>query len=448
MWVSRAYAEWMECKVEEVEGHAIAEVIGAEAVAALAKHWEKVLQGERVEFEEEIPFRELGLRWINAVYTPTLDAQGGVDGWVATVLDITDRKKLEHALRNAVRRKDDFLATLAHELRNPLAPIRDAVVQLARADVAPKKREALREIIDRASTQLERLLDDLLQISRIKRGILALRKTKTDLRLAVTVAGESVAPQAESKRQAMTLPPSGQPVYVYGDPARLTQIFTNLLTNAVKFTPDEGHIEVAITIAETTATVTVRDDGIGIEADDLPLIFDTFAQVNTGAAAPSGLGLGLSITKNLVRLHEGDISVLSAGPGTGTEVTVQLPLITDQAPAERDAGGLGVETASAARRVLIVDDNVDAGDSLGMLLASEGHAVRVIAEGKGCIPAAREFRPDVILLDIGLPDLNGYEIATQIRAQRWDHPMVLVAVTGWDSPTTRSGRSAPGLTST
>ena len=440
VWVSRAYAEWIGRELGEIEGRPIADVLGPAAGTALARHFAAVMAGERVAFEEEIAFQGIGSRWVSGVYTPMLDESGNVDGWLATVLDITDRKNLEQALRNAVRRKDDFLATLAHELRNPLAPIRHAVLQLARSDVTAERRGLLHAIIDRASLQLERLLDDLLQISRIKRGVLTLRKTKSDLRAAVATAVEAVQPKVESKRQALRLESSANPVWVHGDPARLVQIFTNLLTNAVKFTPEDGHIEVSIQVGSIAATVIVRDDGIGIDAQNLPEIFETFMQV-PGAATASGLGIGLNITKSLVGLHDGKITVESDGLGTGTRVTVQLPLLEEDAPVAAEESRAAAEESRAAagaaggpRRVLIVDDNVDAGESLGMLLESEGHRVRVVYDAKSCIPTALEFRPDVVLLDIGLPDINGYDLAAQIRAQRWDNPMVLVAVTGWGQP--------------
>jgi PAS domain S-box-containing protein len=428
---------------------------------------------ERVAVETESfypPFQ----RWYSSRHFPAID--GGVSIFVQ---DITERKRGEQELRKSDRRKNEFLAMLAHELRNPLAPIRNALEILRLTGGSREAVQSASEMIDRQIGQMVRLVDELLDVSRISRGKIELRRGPVELASVVNHAAEAARPLLESKglNFTVTLPP--QPVYLHADPVRLVQVVGNLLNNACKFTDKGGSIWLTAEVVASgekrdekeesgdggaklsatqgtgdpgseglrlvsphspLVTIRVRDTGIGIAADQLPRVFDMFMQVNTSLErTQGGLGIGLTLAKTLVELHGGTLGVHSSGPGQGSEFVVRLPLASNEwrvtSDENKEAAGDVLaphpSPLAAKRRILVVDDNEDSAESLTVLLKLSGNETQTAYDGLEAVEAAATFRPDVILLDIGLPELNGYEVARKIREQPWGKKMALVALTGW-----------------
>ena len=345
--------------------------------------------------------------------------------------DLLESKQSQETLREANQRKDEFLATLAHELRNPLAPVHYAIQVLQLEGSGPTDLEWATELIDRQMREMTRLVDDLLDVSRISRDKLELRKERVDLATALRRALETSRPiiAASGQDLSVSLPP--EPIIIDGDLTRLAQVFANLLNNAAKFSDPGGRIVLTADRQDMNVVVTVRDKGIGIAPDMLTRIFEPFTQI---AEAPErtrgGLGIGLTLVKRLVEMHGGSVSASSGGPGSGSEFAVRLPL----APAEMSARlspPNGLQAAPAPLRVLVVDDNADVTASLQRLLGRLGYDVRTAADGLAGLAAAEEFRPDVALLDVGMPKMSGYDLAQHIRRAPWGKTMVLVAVTGW-----------------
>jgi signal transduction histidine kinase len=356
--------------------------------------------------------------------TPLFDSQGNVTGGVATVVDVSTYRSLEENLRQkadqlleADRKKDEFLATLAHELRNPLAPIGNAVELLRMAGSATPQARQVQAMMERQVKHLARLVDDLMDVSRITRDKIELRRERLDLATVVQSAVETSRPLIESGNHDLTvqLPPGG--LQVVGDATRLAQVLANLLNNSAKYTPDGGRIRLTVEQQGDQATIRVRDNGEGIPATMLVRVFDMFTQVERKVdRAKGGLGLGLTLVKRLVEMHGGSVEACSEGPGRGSEFTVRLPL----APAEPTATGEKTIGGAEARRraplrILVVDDNHDSAESLGMLLRLLGDDIRVVHNGKAALDTVREWRPEVMLLDIGMPGMSGYEVARQIR---------------------------------
>lgn len=347
---------------------------------------------------------------------------------VTTTLEMT---KALAERQEALRAKDEFLAMLGHELRNPLAPIAGALEVMARRrnDGEPSNEE---RIIARQVNHLGRLVDDLLDISRVTRGSLELKKKAVDLHDVVDRAVEMTAALLEARghRLEVTAPPG---TVVLGDPFRLAQVFANLLANAAKYTPTGGRVELSVARSEDGARISVRDDGIGIEPALLPRIFDLFVQGRpTGDPQYGGLGLGLALARTFVSLHDGKITARSEGRGRGTEVVVELPLLTssgDVAKPEQPAARAA--TTAAPRRVFVVDDNVDACEMIGELVRMHGHDVRLAHDPNDALRLVTADPPDIVILDIGLPEMNGYELASAIRQSLGDRTPVLVALTGY-----------------
>jgi CheY-like chemotaxis protein len=346
---------------------------------------------------------------------------------------VTERKRAEEALRLADQRKDAFLATLAHELRNPLTPIRYAT-RLLEPGVPPEMANDARKMIDRQLAQMARLLDDLLDVSRVTRGVLEIRREQLDLREIIASAAASVKPLSEAAHQALTVQLPAEPLSVSGDAVRLAQIIGNLLHNATKYTPSEGHIGVTASSSEGEVIVRIKDDGVGIPAEALSTIFELFVQLEPpGARSAGGLGIGLSLARDLVRLHDGRIDAISSGSGLGSEFVVRLPCarevpaLTGPVAAPEKITALGATQVS----VLIVDDNVDAATSLSYVLALAGYRTAVAHDGKQALGLAETLRPSVVLLDIGLPHMSGHEVARRLRALPWGRELRLIAVTGW-----------------
>jgi signal transduction histidine kinase len=358
------------------------------------------------------------------------------DDEIGTLVDsfnalLAESGRRAEALRDADRRKDEFLATLAHELRNPLAPLRNALEILRLAGTNTAMSEKAREMMERQLNQMVRLVDDLLDVSRITTGKLGLRKAVIELQAAVRDATETVKPFLEARHQVMSIDLPVEPLPVDGDRTRLAQVFANLIHNAAKYSAPETPIAFSLAREGGEAVVRVRDRGIGLDAGSLTSIFEMFVQVDKSLErAQSGLGVGLTLAKRLVSLHGGTIEAHSEGRGKGSEFVVRLPLADRAADGDaqsprRDGGGVH------GRRVLIADDNADFANSLGSLIAGGGHEVRVAYDGAEALAAASRFHPHIAFLDIGMPRVHGYEVARQMRELPGMSSCVLVAVTGW-----------------
>jgi len=344
------------------------------------------------------------------------------------------RRRIQ-ALEAAQRQTDEFLATLAHELRNPLAPIKNAVSLMQMGGLTASMTEWYRTVIDRQVTHLTRLVDDLLDVSRLHNGKITLKREPVDLALVVESAVDSSRPLVQARQHALEVLLPDEPLRVEGDLTRLVQVVLNLLTNAAKYTPEGGHIRVAVAREGAEATIRVRDDGVGIPADLLPRVFDLFTQGDRSPErAEGGLGIGLALVQSLVERHGGVVEARSDGAGRGSELVVRLPAL---ATALKVPGGAGAERRpdglpeSGPRRVLVVDDDRDAAESMTVLLELWGHEVRIAYDGRDAVGLAAAYRPEAVLLDIGLPGMNGYEVARRLRALPGCENAILVAVTGY-----------------
>jgi PAS domain S-box-containing protein len=359
--------------------------------------------------------------------------------------DVTERMHTLTALREADRRKDEFLATLAHEIRNPLAPIRNELEILRVARGNSDVIERSRAVMERQLAHLVHLVDDLMDVSRITRGKLELRREKLSLDAALLAAAETSRPLIEAAHHNLVLNLPPQPLYVRGDLTRLAQIFSNLLNNAAKYTPPGGHIALTARRVEHEAVIEIRDSGVGIAAEALPDIFEMFAQANRARGLThGGLGIGLALVHGLTEMHGGTVHVQSEGVGLGSTFTVRLPVLEVHEHEIPSAQPAVVNPVVARRRVLVADDNLDAAESLAMLLTMMGHEVRAANDGAQAVEQADQFRPDLILMDVGMPKLDGLQAATQIRSFAWGASPVIVALTGWGQEADRQRSKAAG----
>ncbi len=344
--------------------------------------------------------------------------------------EIGERQRAEGALKEADRHKDEFLAILAHELRNPLAPIRTAVDIMARLPIEVPELAWSREVIGRQVVHLTRLVDDLLDVSRITRGIINLDREAISLQTVVSRAVETLQPALTQQRHELTLTVTDEPLEVQGDLTRLSQMLGNLLSNAAKYTDPGGQIELKVERRGSHAHVSVIDNGIGILPDAMPRLFTLFSQLPVdNARMQGGLGIGLALVQRLAAMHDGCVEVYSAGPGQGSRFTLILPLSEPKGPANVNAEPPAGDTAR--RRILVADDNIDALDSLAMLLEFAGHDVHKARDGAEALEGARVWQPEIMLLDLGMPKLSGYEVAQRVRAEKWGQPIKLVAISGW-----------------
>jgi PAS domain S-box-containing protein len=405
--------------------------------------------------EIEVRFRHFRTgepRWMAYKVVTILDPDGRPSAFASVSQDMTERRRMEDQLRTlagdlllADRRKDEFLATLAHELRNPLAPISNAVQILRRRGPGNgDDMESVTGLLERQVSHLARLVDDLLDMSRISRGRIELRRERIELATVVMQAVEATRTQYQKAGHELTISLPGKPVTLFADPTRLTQVVGNLLNNACKFTNRGGHVSLTADLHDQLAEIRVRDDGIGIAAEELPRIFEMFTQLeNAHDRSRDGLGIGLTLVKNLVEMHGGSVSAHSEGLGRGSEFIVSLPVLEEpQVPAPRPSAR---PRSATSRRILIVDDNVDGAESLAKLLRLGGHEALVTHDGQGALEAAERERPDVVLLDIGLPGMDGYEVCRRIRQEPWGKEVVLVAVTGWGQEADRHRSDEAGF---
>jgi PAS domain S-box-containing protein len=381
-------------------------------------------------------------RPIDDTAAPIRDEEGKFVGVVLVFRDIAERRRLDgelqrraEALVEADRRKDEFLAMLAHELRNPLAPIRNSLRLLKHTFGSDPAYEQAGGVMERQLAHLVRLVDDLMDVSRIRRGKFELRKERVGLRSAVGRAVEAVRSFLEERRHRLEVTLPGEEVVLEADPARLEQILTNLLTNAAKYTPPGGEVRLTAGREGNEAVVRVRDNGIGIRPEMLPRLFEMFQQADRVPGHVSeGLGIGLSLVRTLAEMHGGSASASSAGTGQGSEFTVRLPALPAGAVSE-SAGAGEVGKAVRSLRVLITDDNIDSAESLAVLLRLSGHQVRTAHDGSEALKVAAAFRPQVAFLDIGLPrGMDGYELARQLRRTDCLEGILLVAMTGFGTP--------------
>jgi two-component system CheB/CheR fusion protein len=557
VWVSQGCAAWLRRPAEDLVGRSIREVVGEAAYAVICPYIDRVLSGERVEYEASVTYSELGERWIKATYVPTFGESSAPNGWVAVISDLTEEKRreqalrtseqlyraigesnkygvwicdpqgrniyasesllrlvgmtqdecaefgwtaalhpddmeetlaawrkcvegggtwdhehrfrgvdgrwhpvlargvpvrdergkisawaginmdisrlkqVEHDLREADRRKDEFLAVLAHELRNPLAPICTGLELMRLSGNDPETIEEVRGMMERQSKQMVRLIDDLLDVSRITRGAIELRKCHVDLASVVQCAVETTRPIIAEYEHRLEVALPQEPIVLEADATRLAQVFANLLNNAAKFTKRGGAIRISAERQGAGVAVSVSDSGVGIPTDMMHRVFDMFTQLNCSAdRSTGGLGIGLTLVKRLVEMHGGTVEVQSGGGGRGSTFVVRLPIALgspiDVGPVNRDD-----RRPTMRRRILVVDDNESAAIALSMLLKALGHEVRTAFDGLSAIDVAAEFRPDVAILDIGMPRLDGYETAQRLREQAREKQLVLAALTGW-----------------
>jgi len=379
----------------------------------------------------EVPFNgTFGRRIYDYIFVPVFGAGGEVEAVAGTTRDVTDRKEAEVALREADRKKDDFLALLAHELRNPLAPIRNGLQVMRLAEGDPTVTAEAREMMDRQLSHMVRLIDDLLDVSRITRNKLELRRNRVTLKDVVNNAVEAAGPLVHEAGHELSLMLPSEKVVLDADLTRLAQVFSNLLTNSAKYTPRGGKIWLSAEVAGDTVVVSVRDTGIGIPAVYLPKIFDMFSQVDRSIErSTGGLGIGLALVRGLVEMHGGTVTAESV-EGSGSTFTVRLPIAVVRAEAGAPASQVQSSTADRLR-VLVVDDNRDGAESMAMMLRLLGNEVTTVHDGLEAVAAAGAFRPEIILMDIGLPRLNGLDATRRIREQDWGRDMTIIALTGW-----------------
>ena len=378
---------------------------------------------------------------------PITAHDGQVQRVIGATVDVTELSAAQEELRRESERKDAFLATLAHELRNPMAPIRYAVAML-RQSASDDTRAQATDIIARQSAHMARLLDDLLDMSRITRNVVELKRQVIDLRTVVKQALEAIEPLYGEMRHrvSLSLPPAAVPVD--GDPTRLQQVLGNLLDNAAKYSPEPGEVAVHVAVVADRAQVTVTDRGVGIAPGMQPRVFELFTRIDARGAAPSGLGIGLAVSRQLVQLHGGTLAVASEGIGHGSRFTVSLPLAAGGFTTDEDdvAGGTGRARVSPGQaRVLVVDDNEDAANTLAEVLRGAGYAATVAYSGEEALAVFERTQPQAVLLDIGLPGLSGTDVARQLRAMPGGEPLALIAITGWGQRSDREATSAAGF---
>jgi PAS domain S-box-containing protein len=425
---------------ERLFGYTAAEAVGQSVLMLIPddrKNEEEMIlarlrQGERVDHYETMRVAKDGRQIeISLTISPIRNDAGELVGASKVARDITQPKRALRELEEADTRKNEFLALLAHELRNPLGPIRHAVKILRARAPNPEELHWATNIIDRQTEHMTRLVEDLLDVARITRGTIELRRERVDIADVLKAAVEASGASIERSRHQLRVTLPTEPLYVEGDSTRLTQMVANLLDNAAKYTDPGGRIWLTAEREGSEAAIRVKDTGIGIDPAVLPRIFDMFTQAGLSLErAQGGLGVGLALVERLVKLQGGSVSAFSGGAGKGSEFTIRLPVMQahrEAKPEQRPAPA----ALEKHCRILVVDDNQDSADSLAMLLHMLGHDVKTANDGASALAAAGEFRPDVAILDIGLPKANGYDLAKQIREQPWGHDVVLVALTGW-----------------
>ena len=387
--------------------------------------------------------------WYSLRLRPYRTTEGKIDGAVLVLVDMNAQKRAEESLREAAARKDEFLAMLAHELRNPLASLRN-YLDLLHAKPADREPAQWCDALDRQVQKLTQLVDDLLDASRISQGIIELKTSPMNLVPAIDAAVEAARQFIDAREHVLSVSLPGDPILVQGDPIRLEQVVLNLLHNAAKYTEAHGRLELSLTTEGNEAVLQIKDNGIGIAPELLPRIFDLFVQGDVSYSRErGGLGIGLSLVYKLVRLHQGTVSAQSDGPGKGAVFNVRLPLLQQSdvrpKPPTNESSDDGHAKKAVPRRILIVDDNLDSAETLGMLLRLSEHKVLVTGNGPAAIDVAPEFKPDVVLLDIGMPGMNGYEVARELRTHLQGRKYLLAAISGYGQDETRRRSQEEGF---
>jgi PAS domain S-box-containing protein len=437
-----AYAEIAGIPLQHIIGRPIIDVMGREGFDTIRPYIDRVLAGESVEYESSVLFHSGGMRRLHVAYAPWREADGSVSGWIASVTDVTARYQAEEKLKAASRHKDEFLAMLAHELRNPLAPIRNASDLLERCLGSNQQARVPLAILHRQTRQLTRLVDDLLDVGRISQGRITLKQEIIDIGAVLDQAVETIQLLMETKLHRLNIRRPFARVYVNGDFARLVQSIGNILHNAVKYTDPGGEIEVDVKESNGDLTIAVRDTGIGIPPDLLPHVFDLFIQGRpTVDRSEGGLGIGLTVVRQLIQLHGGSVTAHSAGVGCGTTITIHLPTVQHARAPDPEK----TPSKVPSRRILVVDDNEDAADSLAMMLQLDGHDVSTAYSASAALSAVEQLKPEVVFLDIGLPQMDGYEVARRLRAQYGAACPHLIARTGYGQPEDRARTLAAGF---
>ncbi len=445
-------ASW-NAGAERMTGYSAHEIIGRPLAVfypkdAVDKRWpeqELAMAREHGRFEDEgLRVRKNGTTfWADVVVTPLYDPQGALFGYAKVTRDLTDRKRVE-ALEKAERRTSEFLAMLAHELRNPLAPISNALHLLARKPAADATEQWVRDVLQRQTGQMSRLVDDLIDVSRITRSAIVLARAPVDVCNVVRTAADASLQWMQARRHGLSLDLPDQELIVLGDETRLVQAVQNLLHNAAKYTSAGGRIEVQARREGATVAVAVKDNGMGMEPEMLQAAFELFRQGRqTLDRAEGGLGVGLTLVQRLVAMHGGTVEAHSAGPGKGSEFVVRLPAAAGHAVAFKAKEWPA--HAPRSLKVLVVDDNQDAANALRLLLEGEGHQVKMVSDGVSGLALAREYKPDYLLLDIGLPRLSGYDIAASLRADPAMKGTTIVAITGYGQVHDRARTAAVGF---
>jgi PAS domain S-box-containing protein len=430
---------------EEAIGQPITLIIPRDRLHEETEILSRISRGERVEHFETVRQAKDGrLIDISLMISPVRDAEGQIIGASKIARDITEQKQAGEVLRRAVealqeadRRKDEFLAVLAHELRNPLAPLRNGlqVMRLAAGDAALVA--STREMMERQLSHMVRMIDDLLDVSRIRSDKMELRRSRVSLAAVVSSAVETARPALQAAGHELTVELPPEPIFLDADLTRLAQVFGNLLQNSAKYTEPGGRIWLTATREGSEVSVAVRDTGIGIPAHALPAIFDLFSQVDRSMErSTGGLGIGLALAKGLVEMHGGSVAAASSGVrGEGSTFTVRLPVL----PGRGERAAVAKPDSSASkRRILVVDDNVDSASSMATMLELLGNEVSTAHDGLEAVALAEELRPQVVLMDIGMPNLNGYEATRRIREQPWGREMTIIALTGWGQEADRA----------
>ncbi|HYG55149.1 MAG TPA: PAS domain S-box protein [Burkholderiales bacterium] len=447
-WYNRRWYEYTGTTAPEMEGWGWQSVHDPAVLPTVLERWKGSIASGKP-FDMVFPLRGADGRFRPFLtrVAPLRGADERILYWFGTNTDISDIKRMEDALREADRRKDEFLATLAHELRNPLAPIRNSLelLKLPRVDAATARQA--REMMERQVHSLVRLVDDLLDVARVMRGKIELRKAPVELATVVARAVETVQPLIDVQGHHLELDLPYESLLVDADAVRLAQVISNLLTNAARYTEPRGQIRLAAERQGDEAVLRVRDNGIGIAPEMLSQVFDLFVQGDHAfARAQGGLGIGLTLVKNLTQMHGGTVEAHSGGPGKGAEFVLRLPLVDRQPGEVGEPGGERPHESSArGRRVLIVDDNRDAAVSLATLLRHQGHDVQVAHDGPSALTLASSFVPYLVFLDLGMPDMDGYEVARRLRHQPGLESVVLVALTGWGQEEARRRTAAAGF---
>ncbi len=392
--------------------------------------WQAGMEGNPYDIEHRV-IVDGKVKWVREKAELEFDRKGELLGAFGTTQDITSLKRIEEALREADHRKNEFLAILAHELRNPLTPIRNALAILKSQGSANTTVRTAQDLIDRQLRHMVRLIDDLMNVSRITSGKLQLHKERVNLGTVLDQVLEIARPQIEQAGLALRVSRPQLPLPLDADPVRLTQVFLNLLNNACRYTEKGGEVGLTVERDGADVVVKVKDTGIGIPPEYLPHLFELFSQVPSPyRQSEGGLGIGLALANTLVDMHGGSIEAISDGPGKGSEFIVRLPALNEPAATRSGLPQAGDEPRPAALRILVVEDNLDVADSLVMLLESCGHVVNTVDDGIKAVEAAEQQRPDVILLDIGLPRMNGYDACRNIRQQPWGKDIRIFALTG------------------